>query len=202
MVGRRQTLLGSVDGIRELIDDRASREDALDRNKLVLKAAEGRASRAAASLANRQGIAQQWFALDFLLIGIMAAAALGIGQINSQIEAVHNGVLPHGDAILANAGLVGLAIVSFGSLVSAVIVAFAFMGGQGTELGPNPLEIGQQIQGLEASEAPIIIAMSLLAEGEDSLERFRWAARQLRLAVVALCLGFLAGGVTFGLMAG
>jgi hypothetical protein len=208
-VHERRRVSGQVDQIvensatlLELLDRQGSSSDDLAKSQLALQAVRDRSSRVEGWVSQNRSDAQQWLALDFLIFGVMAAAALGIEQINVEVQAVHRGIVPHSDHILTNAGLISVAVIALGALLSAVFAFMVVWWKQVRQLGPDLDQIAVQVHAAPVSEGPIILALVIQADTERTMTRLVVASQLLVLSIYLLVAGFVAGGIIFGVMAG
>jgi hypothetical protein len=142
-------------------------------------------------LSATQTIAEQFFVADIAIIGIMAAAALGIEQIYLQLPQAH-GHVPPTDPVLTRAGLIGILIFSCFTAVSAIFAAASFLR-QTIETGPTPEDLAQQGANLSAAEQVILAGIKLQEGLLPARSRVATAGGRLGIAIGALVLGVVAG---------
>jgi hypothetical protein len=192
-VGKEATdvLAASVASISSAIDVLAKRNDQYRMFRLALEQIQTEVH----DIENRQDaittIAQQFLFIDVTIVGIMAAAALGVEQIRLQLTQLFSKGVPVGDVALARGGLIGIAILSAGAILSACFSATTFLG-EKTDLGPGAGDLAAKTAGFSAAEQTATAAVAWAKARGPALHRLQSARRSLNAAVGTLILGVVA----------
>jgi hypothetical protein len=187
-------LAASVESISSAIDMDAKRDDEYRRFRLALEQMQTEVH----DIENRHDtittIAQQFLVIDVTIVGIMAAAALGVEQIRLQLTQLFPKGVPVGDAALARGGLIGIVILAAGAIVSACFAAAGFLG-EKTDLGPSADDLAKQTVGFSAAEQTATAAVAWRSARDPARQRLQSSRRWLNAAVGTLILGVAAAPV-------
>ena len=138
--------------------------------------------------------AQQFLIVDVAIVGVVAAAAIGVKQISLQLTQLYSSRVPVRDATLTRAGLVGLVILAAAAILSAICAAIAFLG-ERTELGPTAGSLAEEGKALSPADQVMAAAVVWEEARRPALDRLQAARRLLLAAVTVLSLGVLAAPV-------
>jgi hypothetical protein len=134
-------------------------------------------------------IAQQFFVVDIAIVGIMAAAAIGVEQINLALTQLYQQHVPATDAALTRGGLIAISTFTLFTIGSAALAAACFLG-ETTELGPGQGDFPKDFSAIEQN---LTEALVWRTARDKAVSRLRTADGKLRAAVGVLVLGVVAG---------